>query len=138
MESQMLVLSRQLNEGITINHNVHIVVVDVRGDKVRLGIDAPKDVAVNRDEVEKMNAAEEQVQPPITKRGPTRHSFKIQAGDDSWQRALECFRFVLPPQIAANLYFRISDNQNEITISYGETLRERELHDAADKLRGQE
>ncbi|MDO8486636.1 MAG: carbon storage regulator CsrA [Candidatus Staskawiczbacteria bacterium] len=47
----MLVLSRKVNETIIINDNIVIVVVDIRGDKVRLGIDAPKDVPVHRQEV---------------------------------------------------------------------------------------
>ena len=47
----MLVLSRKKNESIIINDNITIVVVDVRGDKVRLGIEAPKEVPVHRLEV---------------------------------------------------------------------------------------
>lgn len=47
----MLVLSRKKNESIVVNDNITIVVVEVRGDKVRLGIDAPKDVPVHRKEI---------------------------------------------------------------------------------------
>ncbi len=47
----MLVLSRQKDESIIIGDNVEITIVDVRGDKVRLGITAPKDVPVHRREV---------------------------------------------------------------------------------------
>jgi carbon storage regulator len=47
----MLVLSRKLNESIMIADNVRIVVVEIRGDKVRLGIEAPKEVSVHRREV---------------------------------------------------------------------------------------
>lgn len=47
----MLVLSRKKNESIVINDNITIVVVEVRGDKVRLGIEAPKDVPVHRKEI---------------------------------------------------------------------------------------
>lgn len=47
----MLVLSRKKNESIIINDNITIVVVEVRGDKVRLGVEAPKDVPVHRNEV---------------------------------------------------------------------------------------
>ncbi len=47
----MLVLSRKRNEQIVINDNITIVVVDIRGDKVRLGIEAPQDVSVHRLEV---------------------------------------------------------------------------------------
>ena len=47
----MLVLSRQKDESIMIGDNVEITIVDVRGDKVRLGITAPKSIAVHRREV---------------------------------------------------------------------------------------
>ena len=47
----MLVLSRQRDESIIIGDNVVITVVDVRGDKVKLGIDAPKESSVHRREV---------------------------------------------------------------------------------------
>ena len=47
----MLVLSRKKNESIVINHDVIITVVEIRGDKVRLGIVAPKEVPVHRQEV---------------------------------------------------------------------------------------
>lgn len=47
----MLVLSRKKNESIVINNDVIITVVEIRGDKVRLGIVAPKDVPVHRQEV---------------------------------------------------------------------------------------
>jgi len=47
----MLVLSRKKNESIVIAGDIVITVVEVRGDKVRLGIVAPKDVPVHREEV---------------------------------------------------------------------------------------
>lgn len=47
----MLVLSRKKNESIMINDNVTVTVVEIRGDKVRLGIEAPKEVPVHRREV---------------------------------------------------------------------------------------
>lgn len=47
----MLVLSRQKDESIMIGDNVEITIVDVRGDKVRLGITAPKEIPVHRLEV---------------------------------------------------------------------------------------
>lgn len=49
----MLVLSRQHNEAIYIGHAIKVVVVDLRGDKVRLGIEAPADCDVHREEVYK-------------------------------------------------------------------------------------
>lgn len=47
----MLVLSRHLNESITIGDDVIVTVVQIRGDKVRLGITAPKDTPVHRMEI---------------------------------------------------------------------------------------
>jgi carbon storage regulator len=47
----MLVLSRKKDESIVIGENIRIVVVEVRGDKVRLGIEAPGDIPVHRQEV---------------------------------------------------------------------------------------
>ena len=47
----MLVLSRKKNESIVINDDITIVVVEIRGDKVRLGVEAPKEVLVHRNEV---------------------------------------------------------------------------------------
>jgi carbon storage regulator len=47
----MLVLSRQKDESIMIGDDVKVTIVDVRGDKVRLGIEAPKSIPVHRREV---------------------------------------------------------------------------------------
>ena len=47
----MLVLSRKKNESIIINNDITIVVVEIRGDKVRLGVEAPREVPVHRREV---------------------------------------------------------------------------------------
>ncbi len=47
----MLVLSRQKDESIMIGDEVEITIVDVRGDKVRLGITAPKSIPVHRREI---------------------------------------------------------------------------------------
>ncbi len=47
----MLVLSRQKDESIIIGDNIVITVVDIKGGKIRLGINAPKDLSVHRSEV---------------------------------------------------------------------------------------
>ncbi len=47
----MLVRSRKKNESIVINNDITVTVVEIRGDKVRLGIVAPKEVPVHRQEV---------------------------------------------------------------------------------------
>ena len=59
----MLVLSRKKNESIIINNDIRLVVVEIRGDKVRLGVEAPKEVPVHRREVYesiKKNEAEQE------------------------------------------------------------------------------
>ena len=47
----MLVLSRQKDESIIIGDDIEITIVDVRGDKVRLGINAPRTISVHRKEI---------------------------------------------------------------------------------------
>lgn len=47
----MLVLSRQRGETIMIGCDIEVSVVDIRGDKVRLGITAPKQMSIHREEV---------------------------------------------------------------------------------------
>ncbi|HHZ19610.1 MAG TPA: carbon storage regulator CsrA [Firmicutes bacterium] len=47
----MLVLTRKLNESIMIGDNVKVTVVDVKGDQVKLGITAPRQISVHREEV---------------------------------------------------------------------------------------
>lgn len=47
----MLVLTRKLNQSIKIGDDVEITVIEVRGDQVRLGVTAPRNVAVHRNEV---------------------------------------------------------------------------------------
>ena len=54
----MLVLSRKKNESIVVDDNIVITVVEVRGDKVRLGIQAPADVSIHRTEVRDAIAAQ--------------------------------------------------------------------------------
>jgi carbon storage regulator len=70
----MLVLSRQRDESIIIGDNVVVTVVDVRGDKVRLGIDAPIEISVHRREVyeaiQRENRAAAKVKPEDTKQLP--------------------------------------------------------------------
>ncbi|MCL2205028.1 MAG: carbon storage regulator CsrA [Treponema sp.] len=47
----MLILSRKINEKIMIGEDICISIIDIRGDQVRLGVDAPKSVKVFRQEV---------------------------------------------------------------------------------------
>ena len=68
----MLVLSRKKNESIVINDDITIVVVEIRGDKVRLGVEAPKEVPVHRREVyEAILRSREEEQKPANPAGST-------------------------------------------------------------------
>lgn len=71
----MLVLTRRTNQSLVIGHDITITVLEIRGDQVRIGINAPRDVSVHREEVyaevrrENQRAAEvrnddEQLLPP--------------------------------------------------------------------------
>ena len=70
----MLVLSRQRDESIIIGDNVVITVVDVRGDKVRLGIEAPIEIPVHRREVyeaiQRENRLAAEIKPEDTRQLP--------------------------------------------------------------------
>ena len=65
----MLVLSRKRDERIVIGDNIVITIVDVRGDKVRLGIEAPTEVPVHRQEV--LEAMRRNVTAPAKEPGTT-------------------------------------------------------------------
>ena len=58
----MLVLSRKKDEKIIIGDNITIMVIEIRGDKVRLGIEAPREVTVHRQEVYEAIQREQQEQ----------------------------------------------------------------------------
>ena len=67
----MLVLSRHREESIMIRDDIVVTIVDIRGDKVSLGIDAPQDIPVHRQEVyediQRENRKASQVQPSQTR-----------------------------------------------------------------------
>ena len=83
----MLVLSRQRDETIMIGDDIEVTVVDIRGDKVRLGINAPREIAVHRKEVydaiRRENRAAAQVKPEdlsgLGKIGPKKDETQGQA-----------------------------------------------------------
>ena len=58
----MLVLSRKKDEKIVIGDNITIMVIEIRGDKVRLGIEAPREVTVHRQEVYEAIQREQEAQ----------------------------------------------------------------------------
>ncbi|MBI3839621.1 MAG: carbon storage regulator CsrA [Planctomycetia bacterium] len=67
----MLVLSRQRDESIMIGDNIVITIVDIRGDKVRLGINAPTEIPVHRQEIyeaiQRENVRASRVEPKDTR-----------------------------------------------------------------------
>ncbi len=65
----MLVLSRKKNETIIIDDHIVITVVEIRGDKVRLGIEAPKEIPIHRSEVHAAIHAEQATALPEHKTG---------------------------------------------------------------------
>jgi len=70
-EGTMLVLSRHRDESIMIGDDVVVTIVDIRGDKVRLGIDAPQSIPVHRQEVyeaiQRENRRASQTDPEVTR-----------------------------------------------------------------------
>jgi len=76
----MLVLSRKKNESIIINDNITVTIIEIRGDKVPLGIEAPKDVTVHRREVyDAIQAQNAPPAPPPFEREPGQTSIRPDA-----------------------------------------------------------
>lgn len=63
----MLVLTRKLNQSIVIDDKIEVIVLEVRGEQVRIGIKAPRDVVVHRkeiyDQIQEENAGASEVRP---------------------------------------------------------------------------
>lgn len=72
----MLVLSRKLGEKIYIGDNICITLVDIRGDKIRLGIEAPRDVPVYRQEVYETIHTRRTAGEPTPKKDPSVPTFR--------------------------------------------------------------
>lgn len=66
----MLVLTRKVGERIVIGDSVVVTVVEVQGEKIRLGIDAPRDIAVDRQEVREKKEASHGLLPQMPPRLP--------------------------------------------------------------------
>jgi len=91
----MLVLSRQRDESIMIGDDVEIIIVDVRGDKVRLGITAPKSIPVHRREIydaiqrEKNDKKEPEKQPEKEAKTAKQEKTEKQQEEDTPQQSSE-------------------------------------------------
>ena len=62
----MLILSRKSGERIVIGTDIEVVVMDTRGDRVRIGIDAPQEVPVHRNEVHERIQRQQRMEPKLT------------------------------------------------------------------------
>jgi carbon storage regulator len=63
----MLILTRPVSTSIKIGDHIEVTVLGTRGNQVRIGINAPKDVAVHREEIyERIRRSEANVEPPMT------------------------------------------------------------------------
>lgn len=83
----MLILTRQLQEAIMIGDNVTVTVLAVNGNQVRLGIDAPRELAVHREEIYDRihNGAKESAVPPVPVK--SRDEADLQELDDRREKA---------------------------------------------------
>ncbi len=79
----MLVLSRQRDESIVIGDNVVVTIVDIRGDKVRLGIQAPGEIPVHRQEVYEAIQRESRKGGQLQHSGPSAKVLETDAGHPS-------------------------------------------------------
>jgi carbon storage regulator len=68
----MLILTRRVGESLRIGDEVSVTVLEVNGNQVRLGIDAPKDVPVHREEIFQRIAEENQTAAALTPAAPVR------------------------------------------------------------------
>jgi carbon storage regulator len=77
----MLVLSRHRDESIIINGNIKVTIVDIRGDKCRVGISAPKEIPVHREEIQVEIDREAAGLPPIENGRRARYDRFFGAGE---------------------------------------------------------
>jgi len=90
----MLVLTRKLQETIQIGDNVTLTVLKVKGNTVRIGIEAPKEVRVIRGELPPKERTTFQIDLPISDEGDT------EADADSWRKQMPLGN-LLPQQVAS-------------------------------------
>jgi carbon storage regulator len=68
----MLILTRRVGEALKIGDNIDITILSIKGNQVRIGINAPKDVPVHREEI--YSRIKDEKQPEFTEAGNTLHS----------------------------------------------------------------
>jgi len=67
----MLVLSRSKDQKIVIDGNIVITILGVKGNQIRIGVDAPKHIPVHREEIEKKRIEEDRTTAPVPPHGST-------------------------------------------------------------------
>jgi carbon storage regulator len=73
-EKRMLILTRRVGETVMIGNDVTVTVLGVKGNQVRVGVNAPRDVAVHREEIfERIKREEQEVGEASTARGGNGH-----------------------------------------------------------------
>ncbi len=72
----MLILTRRVGEAVMIGNEVTVIVLGVKGNQVRIGVNAPKDVAVHREEIYERIKREE-------KGDPSQHASGAEIADDA-------------------------------------------------------
>lgn len=76
----MLILTRRVGETLMIGNDVTVTVLGVKGNQVRIGVNAPKDVAVHREEIFERIKREEDGTKPAPDAADERPSFKVTSG----------------------------------------------------------
>jgi len=115
----MLVLSRKAGEKIIIGTDIMVMVTEIRGDKVRLGVDAPRDVQVDRPEVRKSKEAA-----PVG----------LQAEIDRLKQAAEAMQRLYAEVEAINRSIKLCPNSEHCDAVYHMTGAVNSIDDARDSV----
>lgn len=122
----MLVLSRKQNEKICIGNDILIAVVEIRGDKVRIGIQAPDDMQVDRAEVRAAKDFDGRRNPP---RGlMSRQALMVASKEAEDLLAKVAFGEYVDPATIQSVIDRLKKASGEISAMEWENQRKRRMH----------
>lgn len=113
----MLVLSRKKNESIIIDDEITVVVVEVRGDKVRLGIEGPNDVPVHRREVYEAILQEKLAKGQTSANKVSREEFRVYMNRGDYMEAYQAY--VENPGLATR------NDRDKLIRGLGKTLQDK-------------